>query len=92
MLFFANGVSIYQQPVRQAGVTDGDTPEIDDIRMNPLVGEPGHTVAIADDVVLDIGMAPRSNQLPSTGFAIEIDGRNKTEFDTREALKAAPSR
>jgi hypothetical protein len=37
---------------------------------------------------LDIGMAPRSNQLPSTGFALEIDGRIKTEFDTREGAES----
>ncbi len=33
-------------------------------------------------------MAPRSNQLPTTGFAIEIDGRIKTEFDTREGAES----
>jgi hypothetical protein len=33
-------------------------------------------------------MAPRSNQLPSTGFALEIDGRIKTEFDTREGAES----
>jgi hypothetical protein len=37
---------------------------------------------------LDIGMAPRSNQLPSTGFALEIDGRIKTEFDTKEGAES----
>jgi hypothetical protein len=37
---------------------------------------------------LDIGMAPPSNQLPSAGFALEIDGRIKTEFDTREGAES----
>jgi len=37
---------------------------------------------------LDIGMAPRSNELPSTGFALEIDGRIKTEFDNREGAES----
>jgi hypothetical protein len=37
---------------------------------------------------LDIGMAPRSNQLPSSGFALEIDGRIKAEFDTREGAES----
>jgi hypothetical protein len=47
MLLFAGSVSICQQPVGQADVTDGDTPEIDGICMTALVGEPGPTVAIA---------------------------------------------
>jgi hypothetical protein len=33
-------------------------------------------------------MAPRSNELPSIGFALEIDGRIKTEFDTREGAES----
>ena len=33
-------------------------------------------------------MAPRSNELPITGFALEIDGRIKTEFDTREGAES----
>jgi len=33
-------------------------------------------------------MDPRSNQFPTTGFAIEIDGRIKTEFDTREGAES----
>lgn len=32
-------------------------------------------------------MALRSNELPRTGFALEIDGRIKTEFDTREGAE-----
>lgn len=32
-------------------------------------------------------MAPHSNQLPSAGFALEIDGRIKTEFDTRKGAE-----
>jgi hypothetical protein len=67
---------------------DGDTREIDGIRMNPVVDETGLIVAIASRRSLDIGMALRSNQLPSTGFALEIDGRIKTEFDTREGAES----
>jgi hypothetical protein len=33
-------------------------------------------------------MALRSNELPKTGFALEIDGRIKTEFDTREGAES----
>ena len=33
-------------------------------------------------------MAPRSNELPKTGFALEIDGRVKTEFKTREGAES----
>ena len=63
---------------------DGDMLEIDGIHMNPLVGETGLTVAIAlRPKILDFGMAPRSNELPKTGFAVEIDGRIKAEFNTR---------
>ncbi len=29
-------------------------------------------------------MALQSSELPKTGFAIEVDGRIKTEFDTKE--------
>jgi hypothetical protein len=29
-------------------------------------------------------MALQSSELPKTGFALEVDGRIKTEFDTRE--------
>lgn len=43
MLLFVGGASICQQPVRQVVVTDGDTPEIDGIRVNPLAGEAGLT-------------------------------------------------
>jgi len=32
-------------------------------------------------------MAPRSSQLPKTGFAVEIDGRIKAEFNTREGAE-----
>ena len=32
-------------------------------------------------------MAPRSNELPKTGFAVEIDGRIKAEFNTREGAE-----
>jgi hypothetical protein len=46
MLFFVSGAGICQPSAGQADVTDGDTPEIDDIRMNPLVGETGLAVAI----------------------------------------------
>jgi hypothetical protein len=56
--------------------------------MNPVVDETGLIVAIASRRSLDIGMALRSNQLPSTGFALEIDGRIKTEFDTREGAES----
>jgi hypothetical protein len=70
------------------GIVDGDTPAIDGICMNPLAGEAGLTVAILPQRSLDIGMAPRSNELPSTGFALEIDGRIKTEFDTREGAES----
>jgi len=35
----------------------------------------------------DIDMALRSNELPKAGFAIEIDGQIKTEFDTREGAE-----
>jgi hypothetical protein len=37
--------------------------------------------------ILDFGMAPRSNELPKTGFAVEIDGRIKAEFNTREGAE-----
>jgi hypothetical protein len=33
-------------------------------------------------------MAPRSNELLKAGFALEIDGRIKTEFDTREGAES----
>jgi hypothetical protein len=33
-------------------------------------------------------MALRSNELPTTGFALEIDGRIKTEFDTRAGAES----
>jgi hypothetical protein len=67
---------------------DGDMLEIDGIHMNPLVGETGLTVAIAlRRKILDFGMAPRSNELPKTGFAVEIDGRIKAEFNTREGAE-----
>jgi len=33
-------------------------------------------------------MALRSNELPTTGFALEIDGRIKTAFDTREGAES----
>jgi hypothetical protein len=36
---------------------------------------------------LDFGMAPRSNELPKTGFAVEIDGRTNAEFNTREGAE-----
>jgi hypothetical protein len=56
--------------------------------MNPLVGEAGLTVAITLQCkILDFGMAPRSNELPKTGFAVEIDGRIKAEFNTRESAE-----
>ena len=56
--------------------------------MNPLVGETRLTVAIALQIkILDFGMAPRSNELPRTGFAVEIDGRIKAEFNTREGAE-----
>ncbi len=29
-------------------------------------------------------MALQSSELPKTGFALEVDGRIKTEFDTKE--------
>ena len=32
-------------------------------------------------------MALRSKELPKAGFALEIDGRIKTEFDTREGAE-----
>jgi len=64
---------------------DGEMPEIDGIHMNPLVDETGLTVAITlQHKILDFGMAPCSNKLPKTGFAVEIDGRIKAEFNTRE--------
>jgi hypothetical protein len=37
--------------------------------------------------VRDIDMALRSIELPKAGFALEIDGRIKTEFDTREGAE-----
>jgi hypothetical protein len=53
--------------------------------MNPLVGETRLTVAIAPQrKILDFGMAPPSNELPKTGFAVEIDG---AEFNTREGAE-----
>jgi hypothetical protein len=56
--------------------------------MNPLVGKARLTVAIAlQRKILDFGMAPRSNELPKTGFAVEIDGRIKAEFNTREGAE-----
>lgn len=67
---------------------DGDMLEIDGIHINPLVGETGLTVAIAlQHKILDLGMAPRSNELPKTGFAVEIDGRIKAEFNTKEGAE-----
>jgi hypothetical protein len=39
-------------------------------------------------VLPDIDMAPPSKQLPTTGFALEVDGRIKTEFDTREGAES----
>ena len=36
----------------------------------------------------DIDMAPHFHQLPTTGFALEVDGRIKTEFDTREGAES----
>jgi hypothetical protein len=57
--------------------------------MNPLVGEAGLTVAIALQCkILDFGMASRSNELPKTGFAVEIDPRIKAEFNTREGAES----
>jgi hypothetical protein len=47
MLLFASSVSICQRPPGRPCVTGGATPEIDSIRMIPLVGEAGLTVAIA---------------------------------------------
>jgi hypothetical protein len=40
------------------------------------------------NAVSDIDMAPRSNELPTTGFALEIDGRIKTEFNTKEGAES----
>jgi hypothetical protein len=37
--------------------------------------------------ILDFRMAPRLNDLPKTGFAVEIDGRIKAEFNTREGAE-----
>jgi hypothetical protein len=37
----------------------------------------------------DIDMALRSNELPKAGFALEIDGRIKTAFDTREGAESS---
>lgn len=34
-----------------------------------------------------IDMALRSNERPKAGVALEIDGRIKTEFDTREGAE-----
>ena len=56
--------------------------------MNPLVDKTRVTVAIAlQRKILDFGMAPRSNKLPKTGFAVEIDGRIEAEFNTREGAE-----
>ena len=57
-----------------------------------------HSCALADETRLTVGhdslnaagdtdMPPRSNELPTTGFALEIDGRIKTEFNTREGAE-----
>jgi hypothetical protein len=60
--------------------------------MNPLVGKTRLTVAITlQRKILDFGMAPRSNELPKTGFAVEIDGRIKAEFNTREGAENGPA-
>lgn len=40
------------------------------------------------DVPRDTHMASPSNQLPTTEFALEVDGRIKTEFDTREGAES----
>jgi len=56
--------------------------------MNPLVDKTRVTVAIAlQRKILDFGMAPRSNEPPKTGFAVEVDGRIKAEFNTREGAE-----
>jgi hypothetical protein len=56
--------------------------------MNPRVDETRLTVAITlQRKIPDCGMAHRSNELPKTGFAVEIDGRIKAEFNTREGAE-----
>jgi hypothetical protein len=35
----------------------------------------------------DTDMPPRSNEFPTTGFGLEVDGRIKTEFNTRECAE-----
>jgi hypothetical protein len=81
VLAFASDLSV--GPARQC-----DMLEIDGIHMNPLVGETRLTGAIAPQrKILGFGMAPRSNELPKTGFAVEIDGRIKAEFNTREGAE-----
>jgi hypothetical protein len=66
---------------------NGDMLEIDSIHESFVV-ETRLTVAIAlQRKILDFGMAPRSNELPKTGFAVEIDGRIKAESNTREGAE-----
>jgi hypothetical protein len=36
----------------------------------------------------DIDVTFRSNELPKAGFALEIDGRIKTQFNTREGAES----
>ena len=56
---------------------------------NRLVGRAGLTVTSAHAAANHFGfrMPGRTIELPKSGFALEIDGRLKTEFSTKEGAE-----
>jgi hypothetical protein len=54
----------------------------------PCLESRTHSSSWLPNAARNIDMALRSNELPTAGFALEIDGRIKTEFDTREGAES----
>lgn len=84
MLLLTGSVSICQRPVWSDRHVDGDMLEIDGIHESSCRRNQTHSSHCTTTRNPDFGMAPRSNECPKTGFAVEIDGRIKAEFNTRE--------
>jgi hypothetical protein len=53
----------------------------------PCLESRTHSSSGLPNAARDIDMAFPFNKLPKAGFALEIDGRIKTEFDTREGAE-----
>jgi hypothetical protein len=75
MLLFASSTSICQRAVELLGITDGDTPAINGIRMIPLGDEAGLTVAIA----------PRRSLGHRHGFSLQRTSINRLRSRDRWA-------